>query len=188
MAERPCRKSPMRWPRGALLTLTLSTILTALGRLILIHAIRPAVTLLFGSRGPAAIFGRVRSAVVDAIQRVARRPLTHIAAKLCEVINPLFADRDASTAPIRIARIPRIKATLLHARPYAIEGCVPACRVAGAAVRDRPPPAPTATGHRRARAKLVLIHVGKRSAFAAAAPNPLAKYANFAPSAVEGFR
>lgn len=85
---------------------------------------------LFMVSRPAAILGRVRTVIVDAIKRMgcgwAR---THIGEEIWERIAPAFANRDSSPPIPLVAGGAWIQAALLHRKPRMVFGALRSCGV-----------------------------------------------------------
>lgn len=69
---------------------------------------------------PAAIFGGVPKFIVASIQREANGTLAHVGEKAFKAVQPLRTDRNSSAPVIRVARMLRIQAPLLHGSPYVV--------------------------------------------------------------------
>jgi hypothetical protein len=79
-----------------------------------------AIVGLFLLRRPAAILGRVRAVVVDAVERVKlRRTLSHVREERFEAVAPAVADRNSAATVVGVARCLRIQAPVLHLLPRA---------------------------------------------------------------------
>ena len=68
---------------------------------------------------PAAIGGRIRPIVVDAVERHFGRSKPHVGKEICEIVPP-FANCNASTSPIFEARVFGVEASLSHSGPAAV--------------------------------------------------------------------
>ena len=66
---------------------------------------------------PSAIAGRVRAVVVDPVYLVARWARAHVGKKGSEVVAPLVAHGNTSTAPIAKARVILVVAASAHVAP-----------------------------------------------------------------------
>jgi hypothetical protein len=84
-------------------------------------AARSAVRCLLLRGRPSAVVRLVVTVVVDAVERVAGRAFTHISEERLEAV-PARADGDATSAPLRVACMVRITASVAHIRPRAIGG------------------------------------------------------------------
>jgi hypothetical protein len=74
---------------------------------------------------PSAIFRRIRTIIVNAIQFGLRKgPISHICIKCRERIAPSFANVNASSAIIAVGMCVWIVAPLFHRMPYVIDGAV----------------------------------------------------------------
>lgn len=81
------------------------------------------VLALFASCGPAAIVGRVRAVVVNALNRViVGWPWPHIDQKSLKAVEPSSAHGDAAPAVVLEAFVARVDATLPRRRPHGVFG------------------------------------------------------------------
>jgi hypothetical protein len=109
-----------------------SAIMKGTGRsLIFLIPISPIFHLL-GRCRPPAVFRRIVPIVIDAIERVARRPLAHIRQKVPKIF-PSLANADPSTAVEMETALFLITAPLFHIKPLCL------CATAGLPVFRRLP-------------------------------------------------
>ncbi len=81
------------------------------------------IAVLFALGCPSAIFRRVRSIVVDAVQgHILRWTGTHIGKKGCKVIDPTVADSDTSATPIGVSFMLLVEASGFHVPPDSVFG------------------------------------------------------------------
>jgi hypothetical protein len=81
---------------------------------------RTAIDRLLAWCCPSAVVRRVRSVVVDAIDRVSFWAWSHIGKELRKVINPLRTDRNPARAVVGIVLVVWSQASLLHSLPRAV--------------------------------------------------------------------
>ncbi len=77
----------------------------------------PRVIRLFGTARPAAVFRRIRSVVISALDGVSRWARTHVDQERGEVLRPSFTNRDTATAIVGISRMSCAGATRPHCHP-----------------------------------------------------------------------
>jgi len=82
----------------------------------------PAIHLLLSPGGPSAIFRRIITVIVNAINRIVITwGASHIMKKIIKRIKPPVTYRDTTTAPIGVTGTLGISTPLLHRRPYSID-------------------------------------------------------------------
>lgn len=86
----------------------------------------PFVKCLGASIGPPAIFRRIWSIWIDAIDTKVRRTLTHIFRKIKEIVSPAITHFNSSASIIGIRGVSGIVATPFYAGPYCINTVVTA--------------------------------------------------------------
>ena len=84
--------------------------------------IRAAITLLLRWRGPSAILRRVRTVVVNAIQRCPMWSRSHVCEELYERISPGVTDRNSSAPVAGVRLIGRIRTATFHGPPREVFG------------------------------------------------------------------
>ena len=77
---------------------------------------RPAIVRLFFARCPAAVFGRIWTIIVDAVQRQPRRRVAHVGIEIVER-GPSSTNGYPPSPVVRKIRSRRIVASLFHAEP-----------------------------------------------------------------------
>lgn len=84
----------------------------------------PFVLTLFVAVSPAAVFGRVITIGVDAVEGASRRSHTHVANKIGEAIDPSVTHTNASTTVVLEAFCLWIEAPTEHSSPTVVRRCV----------------------------------------------------------------
>lgn len=77
--------------------------------------------ILLPHRGPAAVSRRIVAIHIDALDGHAARSGSHVVPEVSEVL-PAVADRDSAPAIVRVRRLVRVLAAILHAAPDLVLG------------------------------------------------------------------
>ena len=75
---------------------------------------------LFTASRPTTVGGRIRTVVVNSIERQLRRWVSHVSIEIFKAVEPSVADRDAPSAVVFVGRNIRIENATLHCFPNAI--------------------------------------------------------------------